>query len=62
MVIDFVEGVGDVDGDDVPAALALVGVEVVNRVLAGTPAAFDHVLVVEADDHVEVAVALHASL
>ncbi len=62
MVVEFAERLGHVDREDVPAALALVGVEVVLGVLAGTAPVFDHVLVVVADDHVEIAVALHPPL
>ena len=57
MVVDGVDAPRDFDGEGVPTALGrVVLVEVVLRVLAGTVALLDDVLVVVADDDGEITV------
>jgi len=62
-MVDRADPFGDIDGEGVPAPLCrIVRIEVVLRVLAGTGAVLDDVLVVVADDDGEIAVLLHPFL
>ena len=63
MVVDGVDGVGDADGDGVPAEVVwVVGVQIVLGVGAVTLAVLDDVLVFVADDDDEIPVAFDPPL
>jgi len=63
VVVDGADAFRDLDGQCVPALLGRIGrIEVVLRVLAGTAAVLDDVLVLVADDDGEIAVLFHALL